>query len=172
MTPEASEEKAARHKATKQLLRAARRGNLADAQKAIDAGADVEALDKKGNTPLHLAAEQYIDVAGGWLPENGNWADVARLLLDSGAYIDALNDRGETPLHVAADRDDAKVGLLLVERGANCNLKNPEGITPRDLAFDSGCGELADVIDAHTKSRKRGHADKVRDRNDAPGVGR
>lgn len=51
----------------------------------IAAGANVEARDKNGNTPLHYAA--YC----------GN-EDAAEVLLDAGADMNAVNDNGDTPL--------------------------------------------------------------------------
>ncbi|MBM3776749.1 MAG: hypothetical protein FJW23_00730 [Acidimicrobiia bacterium] len=55
---------------------------------ALDAGAAVDAVDKDGNTALHLAASRGQD-------------QVVRLLVERGAAIDAKNGKGQTPLAMA-----------------------------------------------------------------------
>ena len=57
----------------------------------LDAGGDLRARDRDGNTPLHLASR------GGF----SGYADVVRVLLERGADLHRPNARGETPLHVA-----------------------------------------------------------------------
>ncbi|CAB0030341.1 unnamed protein product [Trichogramma brassicae] len=54
----------------------------------------VDARDKLGNRPLHLALK------------NGH-KDLVRWLLKNGADPNATNDRGSTPLHVISERDAA-----------------------------------------------------------------
>ena len=61
----------------------------------IDAGADVNAKDERGRTPLHAAAL------------NGH-ADTVKALIAAGADVNGKDKRGQTPLHLAADRGTAK----------------------------------------------------------------
>lgn len=61
---------------------------LDNSQSLLDAGADVNAHDEVGSTPLHFAAK-------------GESEEVIRLLIDSGADVNATNNRGETPLNNA-----------------------------------------------------------------------
>jgi len=55
----------------------------------LSKGAEVNAKDKDGSTPLHKEAQ------------NGHW-DVVKLLLSNGAEVDAKDKDGKTPLDLAA----------------------------------------------------------------------
>ncbi|MDO3058460.1 MULTISPECIES: ankyrin repeat domain-containing protein [Mycobacteriaceae] len=81
---------------------------LANVRHLIDSGADVNAKDDEGWTPLHFAATH-------------DSAEVVRQLLDAGAEIDAVNNKGETPLRcaVSATWMDPKTLQLLRDRGAD-----------------------------------------------------
>jgi len=85
----------------------------------IEAGADVDAKDALGLTPLHYAS----------------CASVAALLLDAGADVDAAGATGLTPLHLALDRPLAR---LLIARGADKNKRDACGNTPLHLAAVNG----------------------------------
>lgn len=90
---------------------AARRGDLAEVQRLIDAGANVNEPStgpkSPGGTPLHLAA------AGGHI-------DVMDELLERGADIDVRTKGGcgWTPLHHAAKERNRKAVRFLLENGA------------------------------------------------------
>ena len=88
------------------LHRAARENRVDIARALIDRGAEVDARNENGWTPLHWAA---------W----DNSLEVARLLLDRGAEIDARNELGNTPLYWATWGNSLDVARLLIERGAN-----------------------------------------------------
>jgi uncharacterized protein len=89
----------------------------------LNRGANLEARDRNGSTPLILAAG------------NGETA-VVKLFLDRGADIEARDDYGQTPLIRAAcdcpsvdmPDTDGSVGLLLT-RGANIEARDKEGST-------------------------------------------
>ena len=85
------------------------RGDDADtAQMLIRAGANVNAANRYGITPLSLAAT------------NGN-AVIARGLLKAGANASAVALDGETVLMTAARAGNADVVTALLEKGANVN---------------------------------------------------
>ncbi len=82
------------------------------------AGADVNAQDECGKTPLHIAA---------WERE-----DALCFLCSVGANPNLADNRGETPLHIAAasrDCTDAAFRALL-QAGADPNARNDKGETP------------------------------------------
>ncbi len=107
-----------------------RYGHGQTAQFLVAAGADVNARDAFGWTPLHCAASE-------------NNSEVARILLENGADPNAaaakcrfplLYTEGKTPLHYAASRGHKEVVELLVRAGANINARDSSGATPLHLA--------------------------------------
>ena len=83
-------------------------------------GADVNAVDDHGNTPLHLAAYQSKDSA-------------ARFLLSLGADLEAKNHNGETPLHMAVRAQNLRTTKDLLLKGANRDARSNKGMYPIDL---------------------------------------
>ncbi len=114
----------------------------------LEAGGDVKARNKSGDTPLHLAVRYDLK-------------EVGSLLIQQGSDIFTVNSSGESPLYLAAHEAsglrewilntttlDARDGLgngiihyaakwkldsliaSLVERGATADLKNANGETP------------------------------------------
>jgi ankyrin repeat protein len=104
---------------TPDYLEALRRNDVHRLRQLLDLGADVNARDARGNSPLMLAGAY----AG---------PDTMRLLLDRGAEVNATNAAGATALMRAAS-DDLKLRLLL-EHGANVNARSAFGNTPLILA--------------------------------------
>ena len=80
------------------------------------------AMDKTGETPLHLAA-RYAR------------ADAAKKLLDAKADANAVDNTGRTPLHAAVAADAQGVFQILVRhRATNLDAKTLDGTTPLILA--------------------------------------
>jgi ankyrin repeat protein len=69
----------------------------------IQKGANVNARDTDGATPLHLAAAL-------------NYPDIMTILLNNRAQIDAQMPSGETPLEVALQSDCKEAVKLLTDR--------------------------------------------------------
>lgn len=86
----------------------------------LDYGADVDAKDKYGNTPLHDAAKY------------GN-ISICKLLLGYGADIDAANKWGQTPMHVAAFERQEEVFDFLIRSGADDGAKDNDLNSPYDV---------------------------------------
>ena len=93
---------------------------------ALDAGADLEARDEYGWTPLLLAAR---------FNEN---PEMVQALLDAGADLEARNEYGWTPLMYAAEyNSNPEVLQVLLDAGADATAKNGEKETAWDLIQDN-----------------------------------
>ena len=104
-------------------------------------GADKNAGDKKGDTPLILAAR------------SGYGEGAARLLM-SGAQVDKPNRLGETALIVAVQQRQAAIVSTLLKLGANPDKRDhAAGFSARDYAKrDSRTKEMLKLIET-VKSR-------------------
>jgi ankyrin repeat protein len=102
------------------LHHAAGYGPLDNLQSLIDKGADVNAKNRRGSTPLHWAIHDEAK---------------ARLLLAKGANVNARQAQGRTPLYLAAMLGDGVPTLrLLLSKGADPNLAAVNGQTPLMMA--------------------------------------
>jgi ankyrin repeat protein len=90
----------AAEEATMQLLLAVMDGNLSAARSAIEAGANVNAMDVNQATPLHWAAALA-------------QVELVRLLIDNGADIHARNYAQQTPLDLAQKAGYRDVAAIL-----------------------------------------------------------
>ena len=99
------------------LSRAVDTGNVELLEIAIREGADVNAKNEYGSTPLHKSARH-------------GRLEVARALIDKGADVNAKNDDGSTPLLLSAENGRLEVVRALIEAGADVNAKNEYGSTP------------------------------------------
>jgi ankyrin repeat protein len=117
------------------LIIASYYGHCTLAKLLLEKGADIEAKDQSGRTPLLWAAAQ------------GHKA-LAQLLLEKGADIEAKeNGSGRTPLLLAAAQGHEAVAQLLLEKGADIEAKeNGSGRTPLLLAAAQGHKALAQLL--------------------------
>jgi len=112
------------------LMMAAYKGDLDIARALIDKDADV---NKPGWTPLHYAATK-------------GHLKMMDLLLEHYAFIDAQAPNGNTPLMMAAFYSTPEAVKLLIEAGADLNLRNSAGKAALDLAQMSNHRNSADLI--------------------------
>jgi ankyrin repeat protein len=116
----------------RELLDAARRGDIVAVRSALKDGADVNAAQGDGLTALHMAAE------------SGN-VEVAKALLGAGAKVAATTRIGAyTPLHIASAGAHTAVVEALIAGGADvAAVSSPAGSTPLHLAAKALNGEGA-----------------------------
>jgi ankyrin repeat protein len=111
-------------------------GHRDAALKRIAAGADVNAAQGDGTTPLHWAVYK-ID------------ADIARALLERGAKADVMNNYGSTPLAEAVKVANARLVGMLLDAGSNVEVPNQEGQTALMLAARAGSLDVAELLVRH-----------------------
>ncbi len=104
--------------------------NEVDRMKSLIAGgADVNATNQLGQTPLHKAAEKI----GGWdMNEDGD-NEPFQLLIKSGANVSVRDNQGRTPLDVLVAADTSfksEATALLIKAGAKSNETDKKGLTP------------------------------------------
>jgi cytohesin len=136
----------------------------------IEAGADINAKDNQGNTPLNNfplyhdedSYEARIDtlsflIANGAEINNKNNKgytilhsavlkgniDFVRFLLQQGANINTVDNYGNTPLHTALE--DAEMVELLLKYHPDI-IKNSRGQTPLDVAEENHLEDLYEMI--------------------------
>ena len=157
------------------LQRAARVGSPRVASFCLDSGADPNAPDERGNTPLAGAATAYstypvaneevvrILLARGasvdavnegngqrllhQLAGTSRGAQFLKLFVENGAKVDAQDRKGNTPLHDAAMNGAADMTSLLLSSGADPRIQNERGETPYGIAKQRHMKEIIDIFE-------------------------
>jgi len=117
------------------LILAARAGQEDFVTALIKAGANLEHVNKNGNTALHLAIG----------PEEGS----LKALIEAGANVNHTNNKGVTVLMSAALYPDSVRALL--QAGANVELTDNEGKTVLMYAIEGGDLQTIEIIEEALK---------------------
>ena len=101
-------------------------------------GALVDPVNEFNETPLHSACHH-------------GHVDMVRALLDHGAGIMMRRGRGFTQLHQVGNASipedvQVEVATVLLDRGADIDAPNDEGVTPVAFACRSGSGKLTGYL--------------------------
>ena len=99
----------------------------------LNAGAEINKLNKSGESPLLLAAK------------NGH-VDIIDKLLAGGGEINMVNEGGESPLFLAAKFGHSDVVIALLKGGANPNRENRDGDTPIQIAAKYGNDFVVEIL--------------------------
>jgi ankyrin repeat protein len=146
----------------------------------VERGAHVDAVNKRGETALWLAArhgrgdvvtalvEKGADVnkvdASGLTPlvaaaDKYMWAEVLALVRSNRLEsIDAVNRAGQSTLWLAAWHGRANVVMALIENGADLNKADSAGLTPLVVAAEAKCWG---VVLALVRSNRLANIDAV-----------
>ncbi|XP_056617944.1 B-cell lymphoma 3 protein [Triplophysa dalaica] len=105
----------------------------------LDAGADPGALDRHGQTALHLCCEHG----------EANCLDVIlrHYLHNPSPHLEIRNYEGLTPLHLAVQNRDKKLAKILLDRGAEINSgDNKSGRSPLMHAVENDCIDMVSLL--------------------------
>ena len=127
-------------------------------------GMDVDLSNKQGETPLMMASingdlplvrtlvlknKAQLDHIS-WTPLHYACAkghfEIALFLIANGAKVDSLSLGATTPLMMAVQSGNELLVKLLLDRGANLQLRNAEGITAIDIADIYGKPEISEGL--------------------------
>jgi len=119
------------------LHAASNKGHLDAVSLLRDLGAEVNATDERGRTPL-------------WQAYDGGHLQVMRLLLDHGAAPDVRYDDCGLLTHDASCRGRAEAIRLLLQHNADVNAPRPvTNSTPLHLASSMGHADVAQILLEH-----------------------
>ncbi|RDH82056.1 MAG: hypothetical protein DIZ78_16645 [endosymbiont of Escarpia spicata] len=120
----------------------------------IKNGADVNVKDSANKTPLHLAAEGTLPFSEGVFKQ-GDIENV-RILLENGAEPNVVDSNfGYTPLHSAAQTNHIEMVQLLLDHGADVNIKQEGGFCPIDYAYEKKNIKMISLLENYGGSVNR-----------------
>jgi serine/threonine protein kinase len=128
----------------------------------IAKGADVNARNSDGKTPLDVVFKAFVSVpklnneqisliklllknrakttskVAETLLHQVKSIQLAKIIITNGVNVNAKDEYGNTPLHMAVYNENYELIDLLIRKGANINLLNKERKVPLHLAMDIG----------------------------------
>ncbi|STX52106.1 Ankyrin repeat protein [Legionella busanensis] len=132
------------------IVQAAKRGDIETVQDYLKAGNNVNEQDRKGRTLLFSAVKKdQQEMVNFLLNNNANptiatednetplhrasvneFLNIMTMLLNKGANINAQDEDQNTPLHYAVERKKEKAVDLLITHNADATIRNNKGLTP------------------------------------------
>jgi len=113
-------------------------------QLLVKNGANVNATDKRGNSPLLLSVVQYMSEAGGIISH----PEVVKFLLDQGANVQTTDAQGKTALMMAAVtwKGSLEIPQLLIERGIKIDAQDDKGVSALMIAAEKDKLDLVQLL--------------------------
>jgi ankyrin repeat protein len=105
----------------------------------IDRGADANAENNDGRTPLLILSDSRV--------HNGDAIDLLCVLLKRGAVVNRRDKNGETPLLLAMGRGGLKFARILLEHGADASVKKINRKTLLHLLLESQIRSEGEALD-------------------------
>lgn len=135
-----------------------------EVREALQNGADCNAKDGWGRTPLHWAAENSNNPVE--YPKSYT-AQIITALLSAGADINAFDKGGQTPLHRAVFTNHLHAVTIFLANGADMNARDYAGTTPLSLAKSmSNSSDLVKIFEEAVVAREKKEREIVQKQND------
>jgi ankyrin repeat protein len=93
------------------------RGETEQARELFLGETDIRAVDSRGRTPLHAAAEA----------QNVELTD---FFISMGADVHALDNQNRTPLNIGTEKRNIAITRILTQAGSDIHYAGPEGMSP------------------------------------------
>jgi ankyrin repeat protein len=120
----------------KDVFRAARLGDQATIETALNHGTSIDTATSRGFTMLMLAVYN-------------KRTDLSYFLIERGANIHLTDFMGNTVLMSAAFKGETELARHLIEKGANVNARNSIGVTALMFAAMAGHKETVSMLIQH-----------------------
>lgn len=110
-----------------EFLNAVIDGDIGSVERLLGQGCDPNVVDRAGRSALHFTAQK-------------NHAELTSILLKAGAMHSSRDHNGNTPLSdaVFSYQDGAECVSVLLSAGADPDMVNDYGVSPRALALSIG----------------------------------
>ena len=123
--------------AQEMLWDAAKSGDVDAMHTALEAGANIQAIDHRGSQ----SGRRSLNWAA-WF----NHPEAIIELIRHGVDLDAMNNTGYTPVHHAAESGSAEAARVLIWAGADVNLANVRGEAPLARAHRGGYSAIVTML--------------------------
>ncbi|MFI5342971.1 MAG: ankyrin repeat domain-containing protein [Chlamydiales bacterium] len=159
------------------LIFACLNGHFEIAQMLIEAGASIYEKNRRGQTPLHLAAccgkenivrllidasqlnlnyfnaqDNDSEATALYFASNKGYSAIAQMLIEAGASIDNADKGGLKPLHRAAWNGHFEITEMLIGAGASIDIADKRGYTPLHGAAFNGHFKIVEMLIAASAS--------------------